>query len=77
MTVVLFDLEPKDRPAYRQFLASRQGIAFIDCDPPELSDKSYRQPDGHPNAKLSQLLAQWTDPDSVIAHAAAHAADVP
>ena len=60
-TVVLFDLEPEDRKAYRQFLAS-QNIASIDCDHPELNDKSYRQSDGHPNQKLNELLAQWIDP---------------
>jgi hypothetical protein len=65
-TVILFDLEPKDRQAYRQFLASRS-IAFIDCDHPELNDKSYRQPDGHPNAKLNELLARWIDPESTVA----------
>jgi hypothetical protein len=68
-TVILFDLEPKDRQVYRQFLTAR-GIAFIDCDHPELKDKTYRQADGHPNAKLNQLLARWVDPDATVATAA-------
>ncbi len=68
-TVVLFDLEPKDRQVYRQFLNARN-IAFIDSDHPELKDKIYRLPDGHPNAKLNELLARWIDPDATVAHAA-------
>ncbi len=65
-TVILFDLDAKDRPAYRHFLSSK-GIAFIDCDHPELNDKSLRQPDGHPNAKLNSLLADWIEAGSVTA----------
>ncbi len=67
-TVILFDLDPKDRAAYRQYLASKS-IVFIDCDHPELNDKSYRQPDGHPNAKLNERLAAWIDPATAVAHA--------
>ena len=69
-TVILFDLEPKDRQAYRQFLTS-QNTAFIDCDRPELKEKSYRQPDGHPNAKLNALLAEWIDPSPAVTSASA------
>jgi hypothetical protein len=68
LTVILFDFEPKDRRAYREFLAS-QSISFIDCDHPELNDHTYRQPDGHPNARLNEILTQWVDPASTVAHA--------
>jgi hypothetical protein len=60
-TVIVFDLYPQDRQVYKQFLVSHS-IAFIDCDHPELNDKSLRQPDGHPTGKLNQLLTQWIDP---------------
>lgn len=69
-TVILFDLDPKDRPIYRDFLSAK-GIAFIDCDHPELNDRSLRQPDGHPNAKLDELLAQWIEAGSASVRAAA------
>jgi hypothetical protein len=70
-TVILFDLYPKDRAVYRDFLSSKN-IAFLDCDHPELNDKSLRQSDGHPTAKLNELLAQWIEADSASARAAAH-----
>ena len=67
-TVILFDLWPKDREAYRPFLASHH-IAFIDCDHSELNDKSLRLPDGHPNQKLNELLSQWIDSPATLAQA--------
>jgi len=68
-TVVLFDdLQHAEWQAYRRFL-SAQGIAFINCDLPELSKPGYRQPDGHPNAKMSELLSQCVDPAGAIARA--------
>jgi hypothetical protein len=69
-TVILFDLYPSDRKTYREFLASR-GIASIDCDHAELNDKNLRQPDGHPNRKLNELLSQWVDPASTLANVSA------
>ncbi len=66
-TVVLFDdFQRPDREAYDIFLSSA-GIAFIDCDHAELNQKGYRQPDGHPNAKLSELISRWVDPVSTVA----------
>jgi hypothetical protein len=62
--VILFDFEPVQRKDYRKFLASEQ-IAFIDCDRPELNDRALRLPDGHPNAKLNELLADWVEPAEV------------
>lgn len=72
-TVILFDLDAKDRLFYRNFLTSKN-IAFLDCDHPELNDKSYRQPDGNPNAKLNDLIAQWIDAGSASAQASTGAA---
>ncbi len=60
-TVILFDLEPEQRRDYRHFLEAQQ-IAFIDCDRPELKDRSLRLSDGHPNEKMNGLLAQWIEP---------------
>jgi hypothetical protein len=60
-TVILFDLDPEERQAYRSFLES-QGIAFVDCDEPERRDPKLRLPDGHPTAKLNSLLAEWIEP---------------
>ena len=60
-TVILFDLEPKDRQEYREFLESRH-VAFVDCDRPELKDPALRLPDGHPNQKMNELLATWLEP---------------
>ncbi len=68
-TVVLFDdLQKPDWLAYREFL-SAHAIAFANCDLPELSKPGYRQPDGHPNAKMSELLSQCVDPTSAVARA--------
>lgn len=67
-TVILFDFQPQDRQAYREFLSSR-GIAFLDCGRPELGGQSYRQPDGRPNASLNELLAEWIAPASPVARA--------
>jgi len=68
-TVVLFDdLQQADWRAYREFLSSH-AIAFVSCDLPELSKPGYRQPDGHPNAKMSDLLSQCVDPTSTVARA--------
>ena len=60
-TVILFDLDPKDRPDYRRFLEA-QRIAYVDCDRPELNDPKLRQPDRHPSQALNQLLARWIEP---------------
>jgi hypothetical protein len=60
-TVILFDLTLVQRRDYRQFVQSR-GIQFIDCDHPERTDKRLRLPDGHPNAELNRLLAEWIEP---------------
>ena len=64
-TVILFDEPQAQRVEYRDFLAS-QRIRFIDCDRPEMKDKSLRLPDGHPNRKMNELLAQWIDPLEVV-----------
>ena len=69
-TLILFDFRPKDRKTYREFLNSR-GIAFLDCDYPELNDKRMRQADGHPDRKLNELLAQWIEAAPSTAHAGA------
>lgn len=58
--VLLFDLTPEQRRDYRRFLASRQ-IPFIDCDRPELNDRTLRLPDGHPAARLNELLSGWIE----------------
>jgi len=73
-TVILFDLDPEDRPEYRRFLDA-QHIAFIDCDRPELRNRSLRQPDGHPAKGMNELLAGWIEPvraESVQAIAGQH-----
>ncbi len=75
-TVLLFDLDPKDRPVYRAFLSSHR-IAFIDCDRPELKDRNYRLSDGHPDAKMTELLAQWIDAGTASSPTSAHAALAP
>lgn len=62
LTILLFDLDDKDRRDYRSFLES-QHISFIDCDRPERKDSSLRLSDGqHPTAKLNELVAQWIEP---------------
>jgi hypothetical protein len=60
-TVILFDMDPEERQAYRHFLES-QRIAFVDCDRPERMDPKLRLPDGHPARKLNELLAGWIEP---------------
>jgi hypothetical protein len=60
-TVILFDMTPDQRRDYREFVRSR-GIRFVDCDRPEMTDKRFRLPDGHPNQELNRLLAQWIEP---------------
>jgi hypothetical protein len=60
-TVILFDMSPEERQAYRKFLESR-GIAFVDGDRPELKDKRLRLPDGHPTGALHELVAKWMEP---------------
>jgi hypothetical protein len=60
-TVIFFDVWPKDRPGYREFARSH-GIPFVDCDHPEMTDRRFRLPDGHPNEELNRLLAQWIEP---------------
>lgn len=69
-TVILFDLRPEDRKIYREFLNS-SGIAYLDCDYPELNDKRMRQADGHPDRKLNELLAQWIEASPATAHTGA------
>ncbi len=64
-TVILLDLDPDERRVYRRFLES-QGVAYVDCDRPELKDNNLRLPDGHPNGRLNELLAQWIDPVPVV-----------
>ena len=60
-TLILFDMTPEQRRVYRDFARSR-GILIIDCDHPEMTNKSFRLPDGHPNQELNRLLAQWIEP---------------
>lgn len=60
-TVILFDLSSDERKHYREFLRAQQ-IHAVDCDRPEMNDKSLRQPDGHPTGKLNTLLAEWIEP---------------
>ena len=60
-TVILFDMTPEERADYRRFLVS-QGIHFVDCDHPELHDRSLRLADGHPSGRLNELVAQWIEP---------------
>jgi hypothetical protein len=60
-TVILFDMDAKDRPDYRRFLEA-QHIAYVDCEHPELHDPKLRQPDQHPSKALNQLLAEWIEP---------------
>jgi hypothetical protein len=60
-TVILFDLTPDQRRDYREFARSR-GIRFVDCDHPEMTNKSFRLRDGHPNEDLNRLLAHWIEP---------------
>jgi hypothetical protein len=62
-TVILFDMDPDQRRDYLEFARSR-GIPFVDCDHPEMTDKHFRLPDGHPNEQLNRLLAQWIEPIS-------------
>jgi hypothetical protein len=64
-TVIVFDLDPQERKDYRSFLET-QKISFIDCDRPELNDRTLRLPDGHPNGKLNELLAKWIEPIPVV-----------
>jgi hypothetical protein len=62
--IILMDMTPEERNDYRRFLESRN-IAFIDCDRPELRDRSLRLSDGqHPTGKLNELLAQWIEPQA-------------
>jgi len=60
-TVILFDMDPKDRPTYRRFL-EQQHIAYVDFNHPEMNDRSLRQLDGHPAKGLNQLVAGWLEP---------------
>jgi hypothetical protein len=60
-TVILFDMDQEQRSDYRKHLES-EGIRFVDFDRPELADKTLRQPDGHPTARLNELLAQTIEP---------------
>jgi len=62
LTIILLDLDAKQRLEYRQFLESKH-ISFVDCDRPEQKDPKLRLPDGqHPTPKLNELLAQWIEP---------------
>jgi hypothetical protein len=60
-TVILFDIDAKDRPEYRRFLDA-QRIAYVDCDRPQLHDPKLRQPDQHPSKALNDLVAEWIEP---------------
>lgn len=60
-TVIFFDMTPDQRRDYSQF-ARLHGIRFVDCEHREMTDKHLRLPDGHPNAELNRLLAQWIEP---------------
>lgn len=60
-TVIFFDMTPDQRRDYLEFARSRS-IRFVDCDHPEMTDKRFRLPDGHPNEELNRLLAQWIEP---------------
>jgi hypothetical protein len=60
-TVILFDMSPEERTDYRQFLQS-QRINIVDCERPEMSDRSLRLADGHPGKGLNELLAGWIEP---------------
>lgn len=60
-TVILFDLDAKDRPEYRRFL-DEQRIAYVDCERPELHNQKLRQPDQHPTKALNELVAGWIEP---------------
>ena len=64
-TVILFDMSEAERKDYRSFLES-QGIAYVDCDKPQMGDKSLRLPDGHPSGGLNNLLATWIEPIPVV-----------
>jgi hypothetical protein len=62
--IILMDMTPEERSDYRRFLELRN-IAFIDCDRPEIKDRSLRLSDGqHPTGKLNELLAQWMEPEA-------------
>ena len=64
LRIILMDMTPEERSDYRHFLESRN-IAFIDCDRPELKDRSLRLSDGqHPTGKLNEMIAQWIEPAS-------------
>jgi len=62
---ILFDMTPEERPSYRAFVESHH-IAFLDCDRPEMKDRSLRQPDGHPLGRLNELLGEWIEPLPVV-----------
>jgi hypothetical protein len=62
--VILFDLSEEQRNSYRAFLASRH-ISLVDCVHPEITDRSLRLADGHPNPRLNELLAGWLEPKQV------------
>lgn len=61
LTVILFDLDPRERQHYREFLGGEK-IETVDSDHPEMNDKSLRLSDGHPTGKLNALLADWIEP---------------
>ncbi len=62
--VILFDLSAEQRKSYRTYLAARK-IAFVDCNHLEMTDRSLRLADGHPSARLNDLLAGWIEPKQV------------
>jgi hypothetical protein len=64
-TVILFDMTPQERADYRNFLQS-QGINFVNCAQPQMTDRSLRLMDGHPGRGLNQLLAGWIEPLQVV-----------
>lgn len=60
-TVILFDMSAAERKDYRAFLDS-QAIRYVNCDGPEMADKSLRLADGHPGPGLNEKLAGWLEP---------------
>jgi hypothetical protein len=60
-SVILFDMDDKQRAAYREFLTGR-GIHFVDADGPERKDLQLRLSDGHPDRGLNLAVAKWIEP---------------
>src|SRR5437870_768419 len=54
--VILFDVDDTSKEQYIHFFQEKK-MKFIDCSSPLYKLKDYRQPDGHPNARLNSLIA--------------------